>query len=226
VRIAFSAFTAASGLSLLGLAIFGHPDVYLHEIRDQLNLLTNDSVDGGSPRNDRARAKNAEGLELQVAELQQQVMKLQSELAGFRTTSSSNSQQQKSAQSPPSAPTPQSSGVATSPPPAQTILGRYDAASPPPTGLVQTDLGIGAAAAKMAATEQWPVASLSRHPSKDAETRSEHGQHRFRGAPLYRRHPSSVHEGLVALFRAVRSSARALLAAQPHRGEQRKRGYT
>jgi hypothetical protein len=39
VRFAHSAFSAATGVLLLGLAIFGRPDVYLHFAEQQLGLL-------------------------------------------------------------------------------------------------------------------------------------------------------------------------------------------
>jgi hypothetical protein len=43
VRFAYSAFSAATGISLLGLAIFGRPDIYLHAAEQQLGLLRDDS---------------------------------------------------------------------------------------------------------------------------------------------------------------------------------------
>jgi hypothetical protein len=48
VRFAYSAFSAATGILLLGLAIFGRPDVYLHAAEQQLGLLWDDG--SGSER--------------------------------------------------------------------------------------------------------------------------------------------------------------------------------
>jgi hypothetical protein len=73
VRLAVSALTAASGLILLGLALFGRPDAYLREARRQWAVLW---------RTEPAAPDDAIGAQVQA--LQQQVMQLRDQVAAAR----------------------------------------------------------------------------------------------------------------------------------------------
>jgi hypothetical protein len=91
VRLAIPASAAATGLLLLGLAIFGRPDVYLHQARQQwVGLLdgTSDAEDagqgGGAPEKTAAADVGDEALALRVAQLQQQVIQLRDQLAASK----------------------------------------------------------------------------------------------------------------------------------------------
>lgn len=79
MRLATSALTATSGLLLLGLAIFGRPDLYLHEARHQLvALMPAASGDDEDP--------NANAITQQLNRLQQQVKQLKDQLAVRQAT--------------------------------------------------------------------------------------------------------------------------------------------
>jgi len=78
VRFALSAAAAASGLLLLGLAIFGQPDAYLRMAREQWASLT----DTAPPEQDQSQPTPA--MAASLAQLQQQVLQLRDEVAARR----------------------------------------------------------------------------------------------------------------------------------------------
>jgi hypothetical protein len=78
VRFAVSAAAAASGLLLLGVALFGQPDAYLRLAREQWDNLT----DTNPPEQDQAQPNTA--MATSLAQLQQQVLQLRDEVAARR----------------------------------------------------------------------------------------------------------------------------------------------
>jgi uncharacterized protein YdcH (DUF465 family) len=70
--------TAASGLLLLGVAIFGQPDVYLRLARERWDSLT----DTAPPEQDQAQQTPA--MAASLAQLRQQVLQLRDEVAARR----------------------------------------------------------------------------------------------------------------------------------------------
>jgi hypothetical protein len=73
-----SAVSAATGVLLLGLAIFGNPHAYLRHAGQRLILLWED-VSGSQPADPTAVA-DVQALTLQTADLQQQVLQLRQQL--------------------------------------------------------------------------------------------------------------------------------------------------
>jgi hypothetical protein len=78
VRFALSAAAAASGLLLLGVAVFGQPDAYLRLAREQWDSLT----DTAPPEPDQSQPTPA--MAASLAQLQQQVLQLRDEVAARR----------------------------------------------------------------------------------------------------------------------------------------------
>jgi DNA primase len=77
VRFALSAAAAASGLLLLGVAVFGQPESYLRLAREQWDSLT----DTAAPEPDQVPTPT---INASLAQLQQQVLQLRDEIAARR----------------------------------------------------------------------------------------------------------------------------------------------
>jgi len=83
LRITLSAVAALAGLLLLSFAIFGQPELYLHQMRQQWSTV----ADGASPD------QEAEALALQVAQLQQLLMQLKGQLVASQAAADQANQQ-------------------------------------------------------------------------------------------------------------------------------------
>ena len=83
MRITLSAVAALAGLLLLSFAIFGQPELYLHQMRQQWSTV----ADGAPPD------QEAEALALQVAQLQQLLMQLKGQLVASQAAADQANQQ-------------------------------------------------------------------------------------------------------------------------------------
>src|SRR5690348_4004143 len=82
LRFALSAVAAASGLALLGLAMFGQPDAYLRQAREQWDSLIDVAPPEVAP--DQDGDPRSAAMADKVAQLQQQLAQLRDELAANR----------------------------------------------------------------------------------------------------------------------------------------------
>ena len=109
VRFALSAAAGASGLLLLGLAVFGQPDVYLRQAREQWDSLIDTAPADQAP--DQAPEQKSAAMAARMAQLQQQVFELRDQLVAKQADAERTRQilaaapaQQPAADTPPGAP--------------------------------------------------------------------------------------------------------------------------
>jgi hypothetical protein len=111
VRFAISAVAAVSGLFLLGLAFYGQPALYLHQAREQWDALID------SPGADQSAEPDRDAAADRAARLQQQVARLEHELAARRArTPQTASVDNQAPPVPPTAPQPEAAPVVAAQP--------------------------------------------------------------------------------------------------------------
>ncbi len=113
MRIAFTTLTAASGVVLLGLALFGRPDLYLQQAQQAVIGLLPAGPGGDTP--------DGSAVARQVAALQEQVMQLKEMLAARQTPAAPP--QAAPASAPAAAPAPATSPAPQPAPPAPALSG-------------------------------------------------------------------------------------------------------
>src|SRR5208337_697313 len=157
VRFALSAAAGASGLLLLGLAVFGQPDVYLRQAREQWDGLIDSLPPDQAP--DQAPAQKSAAMAARMAQLQQQVFELRDELVAKRDDAERARQalaaaqvQRQAAETP--LVTPSEAGQA----PADVVPERYEAMAP-----------AAAERHEPAAAERHEPAAVERHEPAAAE---------------------------------------------------------